>query len=58
MTPNPTRIPRSAGPPTTRAVLEAGFAGELIGPDHPDYDQARKLYNGMHDKRPAARCTL
>jgi hypothetical protein len=38
---------------STRATLDARFTGELIGPDHPDYDQARKLYNGMFDKRPA-----
>src|SRR3982075_1041327 len=32
--------------------------GTLIGRDHPDYDEARKLYNGMIDKRPLliARC--
>ena len=36
----------------------ASFSGDLIDPDHPDYEQARSLYNGMHDKRPAliARC--
>lgn len=27
--------------------------GELIRPDDPDYDNARALYNGMIDKRPA-----
>jgi FAD/FMN-containing dehydrogenase len=33
--------------------------GPLIGRDHPDYDEARKLYNAMIDKRPLliARCT-
>ncbi len=32
--------------------------GTLIDRDHPDYDEARKLYNGMIDKRPLliARC--
>ena len=32
--------------------------GNLIGRSHPDYDDARKLYNGMIDKRPLliARC--
>jgi FAD binding domain/Berberine and berberine like len=32
--------------------------GPLIGRDHPEYDQARKLYNAMIDKRPhlIARC--
>jgi FAD/FMN-containing dehydrogenase len=43
----------------TMATLSAGFTGELIEPDHPSYEEARKLFNGMHDKRPAliARCT-
>jgi FAD/FMN-containing dehydrogenase len=31
----------------------ASFAGELIGPDDPGYDEARTLYNAMIDKRPA-----
>jgi len=35
------------------------FRGTLIGRDHGDYNEARKLYNGMIDKRPLliARCT-
>ena len=38
--------------------LSSRFSGELIEPDHPGYDEARKLFNGTHDKRPAliARC--
>ena len=31
----------------------AGFAGQLIAPGDPGYDDARKLYNAMIDKRPA-----
>ncbi len=33
--------------------------GPVIGRNHPDYEEARKLYNGMIDKRPLiiARCT-
>jgi FAD binding domain/Berberine and berberine like len=31
-----------------------GLRGELILPDHADYDDARKVYNGMIDRRPAA----
>ena len=35
------------------------FTGELIGPNDPGYDEARGLFNGRIDKRPAliARCT-
>lgn len=29
-----------------------GLRGTLIGRAHPDYDEARKLYNGMIDKHP------
>ena len=33
--------------------------GSLIDRDHPEYEEARKLYNAMIDKRPQliARCT-
>ena len=36
-----------------------GFAGTLIHPDHTGYDDARRVYNGMIDRRPAliARCS-
>ena len=33
--------------------LRAKFRGELIGPKDAGYDAARKVYNGMIDKRPA-----
>jgi len=34
------------------------FSGALVTPDHPDYDEVRKVHNGFVDKRPAliARC--
>ena len=43
---------------TVEALREA-LEGELISPDHPAYDEARKVWNGMIDRRPAliARCT-
>ncbi|MGZ6670322.1 MAG: FAD-binding oxidoreductase [Solirubrobacteraceae bacterium] len=41
------------------AGLDGSFAGELIGPDHPGYERARRVWNGTVDRRPAliARCT-
>ena len=38
--------------------FRASLRGELIQPNDPGYDEARKVYNGMIDKRPAmvARC--
>ena len=35
-----------------------GFRGDLLYPDDEGYEEARKLYNGMIDRRPAliARC--
>src|ERR1700674_183568 len=40
------------------AKLRANLRGTLIERNDPDYDDARKLYNGMIDKRPSliARC--
>jgi FAD binding domain/Berberine and berberine like len=42
-----------------RRELNGGFAGELIGPEDAGYEEARAVYNGMIDRRPAliARCT-
>src|SRR5215216_1480628 len=42
-----------------RATLDSTFIGELIRPGDPGYDDARQLFNGGIDKRPAliARCT-
>jgi FAD/FMN-containing dehydrogenase len=39
---------------TTTARAELGrFGGKLIGPDDAEYDEARSLFNGMIEKRPA-----
>src|ERR1700749_3284801 len=38
--------------------VRATFSGALIGPDDPGYEKARRVHNGLIDKRPAliARC--
>ncbi len=42
----------------TIAAFRASLRGELIEPGDPSYDAARKVYNGMIDRRPRliARC--
>jgi FAD/FMN-containing dehydrogenase len=39
--------------------LASAFRGELIRPGDDEYESARRIWNGMIDKRPAliARCT-
>ena len=32
--------------------LSGQFKGEVIGPDHAEYEQARQLWNAMVDRRP------
>ena len=43
---------------TLQTPLDAQFKGELVRPGDPGYDEARSLFNGLIDKRPAliARC--
>jgi FAD/FMN-containing dehydrogenase len=36
------------------AALAERLAGEVIAPDHPEYETARRIWNAMIDKRPAA----
>ena len=45
-------------PLTTPTALEALFSGQLLRPGDSDYDQARRVWNGMIDRYPAliARC--
>jgi FAD/FMN-containing dehydrogenase len=43
-----------ASPTDLASVLAERAAGEIITPEHPDYDAARRVWNGMIDKRPAA----
>ena len=33
--------------------LESSLTGSILLSDHPEYDTARKIWNGMHDRRPA-----
>src|SRR5271154_5429702 len=39
--------------------LSGKFKGEIIGPDHAEYEQARRVWNAMIDRRPGLilRCT-
>jgi len=39
---------------STVADLKETVRGEVITPDHEAYDEARAVYNAMHDRRPAA----
>jgi FAD binding domain/Berberine and berberine like len=43
---------------TALAELGAAFRGELVGPEHPEYGERRKIWNASIDRRPAliARC--
>jgi FAD/FMN-containing dehydrogenase len=43
---------------TAVAEFSAGLRGDLVGRDDADYDEARKIWNGSIDRRPAliARC--
>jgi NAD(P)-dependent dehydrogenase (short-subunit alcohol dehydrogenase family) len=40
------------------ALLAEHLTGDVIAPENPEYDTARRVWNGMIDRRPAviARC--
>jgi FAD/FMN-containing dehydrogenase len=40
--------------PYLAAALAERLTGRVIAPDHPEYDTARQVWNGMIDKRPTA----
>jgi FAD/FMN-containing dehydrogenase len=44
---------------TATSVFPSTFHGDVVQPQSPEYDSARKVWNGMIDRRPAyiARCT-
>ena len=53
-------ITGSAGiPPEAMTEFSSNLRGQMILPGHAEYEQARKVWNGMIDKRPAiiVRCT-
>jgi FAD/FMN-containing dehydrogenase len=41
-------------PEDLAGALSERLTGEVITPEHPEYDTARRVWNGMIDKRPAA----
>src|SRR4051812_50040102 len=48
-------MPTSVGAPQAAvAQLAEAMRGEVIAPDSPGYDDARAVWNGMFDRRPAA----
>ena len=49
----PAAAPTGGLDPVAQEELRARIRGTLIAPDAPSYDVARRLWNGMVDKRPA-----
>src|SRR5881409_1677251 len=40
-------------PPSQLDALRRSFAGEVVTPEAPGYDDARRVWNAMFDRRPA-----
>jgi FAD/FMN-containing dehydrogenase len=53
-----TEADRAVPNPSAIAALSRGFAGELVLPTHPAYEEQRRIWNGSIDRFPAliARC--
>jgi FAD/FMN-containing dehydrogenase len=47
-------LPSSSATSLSIPELRAAFDGQVIAPDDPGYDQARKVFYGKWDRRPAA----
>lgn len=47
------RTPSPPLDPSAVESLRAALRGQLLGPDEPGYDEARKVFNAMIDRRPA-----
>ena len=54
-----TQLAASESPALDLERLRTGFRGPVIGPDDEGYREARSIWNGAIDRRPAciARCT-
>ena len=53
MTDTAVALARQSLDPDALRELREGFRGEIIEPDHAHYDDARVVFNGMFDRRPA-----
>jgi FAD/FMN-containing dehydrogenase len=51
--PEPQTSPRHRPGPISLADLRSAFTGAVIGPEDPEYDQARTVFYGGFDRRPA-----